>query len=51
MINDFKVTPLYDAEYLRNGTRCTDIVSMEYNYGLTNALLSSVISNDLSDLE
>ena len=26
---DFKVTPLFDAEYLRNGTRDTDIVTMK----------------------
>jgi len=26
---DFKVTPLFDAEYLRNGVRDTYMVSME----------------------
>jgi len=43
---DFKVTP-FDAENLRNGRiRDTDIVSMENLYGLTHALLNSVISNN-----
>ena len=40
---DFKVTPLFDAEYLRNGTTqrqgCNEI--------LQHALLNGVISNDL----
>jgi len=38
----FKVTPLSDVEYLRNGT--IYIITME---GLTRALLKDVISNDL----
>jgi len=36
---DFKVTPLFNAEYLRNGTR--------YRQLLTHALLKGVVSNDL----
>ena len=39
---DLKVTPLFDAEYLRNGTRCRH----SFN-GFTHALLKGVISNDL----
>jgi len=35
----FKVTPLFDAAYLRNDTR--------YRHGLTHALQNTVISNDL----
>jgi len=27
---DFKVTPLFNAEYLRNGTRYTDTVATKY---------------------
>ena len=42
----FKVTPFFDAEYLRNGTTyrhsCNGILM-----GLTHALLNSAISNDL----
>jgi len=42
----FKVTPFFDAVYLRNGTTyrhsCNGILM-----GLTHALLNSVISNDL----
>jgi len=47
---DFKVTPLFTAEYLRNGTRYRH----NYNeilifviYAGTYALLKSFISNDL----
>ena len=40
----FKVTPFFDADYLRNDTRY--IVSMECQKRLTHALLNSVISND-----
>ena len=42
---DFKVTPLFDAEYLRNGTRYRH----SYNQiliGTYYAILSGVISND-----
>jgi len=39
----FKITPVFEAEYLRNGTRY--IVSMKY--GFTHAPFNSVISNDL----
>jgi len=38
---DFKVTPLFDAEYLRNDTRY--IVVMKYEKGLTHALPKGVI--------
>ena len=38
----FKVTPLFDAEYLRNGKR------YRHSYhGLAHALLKGVVSNDL----
>jgi len=37
---NFKVTPLFDAEYPTNGT-------VEYCQGLTHAILKGVISNDL----
>jgi len=42
---DFKVTPLFNAEYLRNGTR----YRRSYNDILigTYSLIKSVISNDL----
>jgi len=42
---DFKVTPLFNAEYLRNGKRYRHSYS-EIPIG-TYALLNSVISNDL----
>jgi len=42
---DFKVTPLFDAEYLRSST--TNIVTMEYQWGLTRGLLIGVTSSDL----
>jgi len=38
----FKVTPFFDAEYLRNSTRYRHSCN-----GITHALLNSVISNDL----
>ena len=33
----FKVTPFFDAEYLRNGTINTDIVSLQWNTKWTHA--------------
>jgi len=42
---DFKVTPFFDAEYLRNGTN-TDIWNTNWDL-YTHALLNSVISSDL----
>jgi len=48
---DFKVTPLFDADYLRNGSRYTVFVRLQWNrpilIGRTHALTKSVISNDL----
>ena len=47
--SDYKVTPLFDAEYLRNGTRYTHThtVIMEDQQGLIHALLKDATSNDL----
>jgi len=42
---DFKVTPLLDADYLRNGT--SYIFTIEYKRDLHAHAYSSVISNDL----
>ena len=44
---DFKVTPLFDAEYLRNGRRHTHNYNGILIRRVTHALLKFVISNDL----
>jgi len=45
----FKVTPFFDAEYLRNGTRYRHSFNeILIGAGLTQAQLNSVISNDLT---
>jgi len=40
---DFKATPLFDAEYIRNGTR----YKHSYDRMGTHTLLKGIISNDL----
>ena len=42
----FKVTPFFDAEYLRNGTRYRHTTN-EILIGTYKVLINSVISNDL----
>ena len=37
---------LFDAEYIRNGIRNTDIITLKYP-GLTHARLKGVIANNL----
>jgi len=46
---DFKVTPLFDADYIRNGTRYrhSHNAIMIYLVIFTHAVLKGVISNDL----
>ena len=46
---DFKVTPLFDAEYFRNGTRYRDTVTIEYK-GLTHMPRHFQTNRNLCDL-
>ena len=48
-ITDFKITPLFNADYLRNGTiEREGHGSYNYQFGITHAVLKRVISNDLT---
>jgi len=43
---DFKVTPLFDSECFRNGTRMRYIDAMQYLQRLAHTLVKGVILND-----
>jgi len=47
LTTDFKVTPLFDAEYLRNGTRYRHSYKWNTNRDLHTCPTQGFISNDL----